>query len=122
MRRIFRWTTGAMLAATAGYVAYFAVAWVRYGRAGIPADWPADALLDRFMPAYEVGERHRTIVPAPADVTFAAACEQDLDASRVTRAIFKTRQLVLRGDDDRTPRPRGLVAMTQSLGWGVLAE
>ena len=32
----------------------------------------ADAFLDRFMPEYDVVERHHINVAAPADVTFAA--------------------------------------------------
>jgi hypothetical protein len=39
-----------------------------------------DPLLDQFMPVYEVAERHHVHVAAPADITFAAAGEQDLMA------------------------------------------
>src|SRR6185312_6727805 len=43
----------------AGYVTYAAVTWLRYGHltAGI-AGRSADPLLDTFMPAYEIAERH----------------------------------------------------------------
>jgi hypothetical protein len=119
---MFKWTARALAAAAGLYGAFFSLTWLRYGRAGVPAQWPADPLLDRFMPTYDVAERHRVFVAAPAELTLRAACEQDLNSSRVVRAIFKTRQLVLRGEEDRTVRPRGLVAMTESLGWGVLAE
>jgi hypothetical protein len=112
-----------MIGAIAGcYAAYVAVTWIRYGRAGDPAPSPPDRLLDRFMPRWEAGERHMTFVAAPAAITYAVACEQDLNANPIVRAIFRTRQLVLRGDVDRTERPRGLIAMTKSIGWGVLAE
>lgn len=122
MRKLLKWAAGAIGAAAGAYTAYVAVTWIRYGHAEVPADWPADPLLDRFMPAFDVAERHRTFIAAPAATTFAAACEQDLDASPITRAIFRTRQLVLRGEEDRTERPHGLVEMTKSLGWGVLAQ
>jgi hypothetical protein len=61
-------------------------------------------------------------VAAPADVTFAAACEQDLMAVPLVRAIFKLREIVLGGERDTVARPRGLLAWAQSIGWGVLAE
>jgi hypothetical protein len=38
------------------------------------------------------------------------------------RAIFKTREIVLGAKPDDRPQPRGLLAATQWLGWGVLAE
>jgi hypothetical protein len=74
------------------------------------------------MPAYEVAERHHVRVAAPADVTLAAAREMDLQQSSVVRAIFKGRELLLGATPDTRPRPRGLLAEVQSLGWGVLAE
>ena len=45
---------------------YLAATWYRYGRA--KPRLPTDALLDRFMPAYEVAERHEIVVNAPATV------------------------------------------------------
>jgi hypothetical protein len=51
-----------------------------------------DPLLDRFMPAYEVVERHGVRVRASAEITLAAAREQDLLASPVIRAISKPGQ------------------------------
>jgi hypothetical protein len=42
--------------------------------------------------------------------------------SPITRAIFKAREVILGSDPDSTTRPRGLLALTQSLGWRVLAE
>jgi hypothetical protein len=122
MRRFLKWTFGTIGAVAASYAAYAAVTWIRYGRAGRPAHWPPDRLLDRFMPEWEVGERHMTFVAAPAAMTYAVACDQDLNANPIVRAVFRMRQLVLRGDVDETERPRGLIAMTKSIGWGVLAE
>jgi hypothetical protein len=59
---------------------------------------------------------------APPEVALRAAAEQHLDSSRIVRAIFKGRELILRSRPDATPRPEGLLELTKSMGWGVLAE
>ena len=82
----------------------------------------SDRLLDRFMPRYDIVERHHVKVSAPADLTLLAASEMDLRQSRLIRAIFRGRELALGADRDAQFRPRGLVALTRQLGWGVLAE
>jgi len=81
-----------------------------------------DALLDVFMPAFDVVERHDIRVAAPPALTFAAACEQDLFHLPLVRAIFKAREIVLRAAPDRQPASRGLLADTLALGWGILAH
>lgn len=109
--------------AATSYATYAAFAWARYGRvkpSASPED--GDSLLDRFMPAYEVVERHDTRVAAPANITFSAACDMDLLDSAITRGIFKARELILGSKPDHAIRPRGLLAQTKALGWGVLAE
>ena len=108
--------------AAGAYGAYAAMTWYRYGRVAEPDRDQRDELLDRFMPAYEVVERHRIRVAAPAAVTLAAARDQDLFQLPLVRAIFKTRDIVLGATPDDRSRPRGLVAATLALGWGVLAE
>jgi len=106
----------------AGYVAYAAVTWLRYGRAANAADpREGDELLDRFIPTYDVVERHRIRVAAPAEITMAAAREQDLLRVPLIRAIFRAREIAM-GVAPGGPQPRGLLAATQALGWGVLAE
>ena len=109
------------LAAT-GYVAYVGLAWYRYGNVTAPLTEESDALLDEFMPEYEVAERHHVRVRAPANVTLAAAMETDLPKSDVIRGVLEARALILGADPDDGNRPRGLLAQTTSLGWGVLAE
>ncbi len=108
--------------AAGAYATYAATTWLRYGkvRAGVGDD--ADALLDGFIPLYEVVERHHAHVAAPARIAFAAACEVDLQQSGLVRAIFKGRELMLGADSDVSARPHGLLAVTTALGWGVLAE
>jgi hypothetical protein len=109
-------TAGAVAGAYAGYVG---AVWLRYGRVGRA---PFAALLDAFMPDYDVVERHSVRVGAPADVTLTAACELDLERSAVIHAIFRGREVILGSDPDAAAHPRGLVAFTKSIGWGVLAD
>ena len=52
----------------------------------------------------------------------AALCDLDLQQSRIVRAIFRARELALGADADSRERPRGLLAWTRSMGWGLLAE
>ncbi|RPI55083.1 MAG: hypothetical protein EHM55_08915 [Acidobacteria bacterium] len=108
--------------AAATYAAYVGAAWLRYGHPHRPDADEADDLLDRFMPAYDVAERHHIGVAAPAAITFAASMDMDLEDSPIIRAIFKGREILLGADRDRKVPVRGLVAVTKALGWGVLAE
>jgi len=81
-----------------------------------------DQRLDEFMPRYDIVERHHIQVRAPAEITLAAASELDLMDSPIARAIFKGRELILGSEPDTVARPRGILAFTKSIGWGVLAE
>ena len=125
--RTRRRSVGRSLAAAVGvfaaaYGAYAASAWSRYGSVRAAAPGEADQLLDRFMPVYEVVERHHVRVAAPPELTLAVASEMDMSRSGVVRAIFRARELILRAAPDATVRPRGLVAHVQSLGWVILAQ
>ena len=122
VRTAVRWSAGAIGCATAAYATYVGVTWARYGRPQPGHPEEADALLDRFMPDYEVAERQHIHVDAPADITFTAACEADLMDSTITRALFRTREVILGSQPDTARRPRGLLAFTKSIGWGVLAD
>ncbi|HEY7288556.1 MAG TPA: hypothetical protein VH583_01880 [Vicinamibacterales bacterium] len=104
------------------YATYAATTWLRYGRVPAAGNEEADALLDEFMPVFEIVERHHVCVDAPAEVTLAAAREVDFSKSAVVRAIFKGRELAMGTDPDDANRPRGLVPLALSLGWRVLAE
>jgi hypothetical protein len=108
--------------AAATYATYVGLAWYRYGDAARPRPDEQDALLDRFMPEYEIVERHHVHVAAPAVVTLASAREMDLLGSGVIRTIIRAREAILGATPDNRPRPRGLLAEMQSLGWGVLAD
>ena len=109
-------------AAAGAYGAYAAVSFARYGRVPKPGSGERDELLDRFMPEFEVVERHHIRVNAPAAMTLAAAREQDLLRLPLVRPIFRMREIVLGTTPASRPQPRGLVAGTLALGWGVLAD
>jgi hypothetical protein len=122
LRKPLTWAAGLAGLATGVCASCVGVTWLRYGHQAPTTAEDADPLLDRFMPVYEVAERHHIRVAAPAHITLAAACEQDLMALPFVQAIFKTRQVVLGGEPDTMARPRGLLALTKSIGWGILAE
>lgn len=115
--RLVARTAAAALLAGAGYGA---AAWYRYGR--VKPGGRGDELLDRFMPQYEVRERHETRVKAPASVTFAAARGLELHRSRLIRAIFRGRELLMGSTGRSRPVPRPFLDEVLSLGWRVLAE
>jgi len=117
-----QWLSMSAGIAAAAYATYTGVTWLRYGHPSSPAPEDQDPLLDRFMPVYDIAERHHIRVAAPADVTFIAACETDLQESPIARVIFRAREVILGSDADAVARPTGLFALTQSLGWRVLAE
>jgi hypothetical protein len=108
--------------ATGAYAAYAGSTWLRYGRVRPAVGDEQDSLLDAFIPAYEIAERHQISVAAPAAIAFGAACEVDFQRSGPIRAIFKGRELVMGSAADSSDRPRGLLALARSIGWGVLAE
>jgi hypothetical protein len=112
---------GAGLGAAA-YLTHAYVTWCRYGGVKPANDSEADSALDRFIPAYDVVERHRVHVGAPAEITFAAETGLDLTQSVFIRAIFRGRELILGAQPNGMARPHALVAQMKALGWGVLAE
>jgi hypothetical protein len=119
---VAKWSAVCLGFAATSYAAYAGVTWLHYGKAKRKHGENADALLDMFMPKFEVGDRHKIRVSAPANIALAAAAELDLEGCAVVRGIFKGREWILRSKPDTTIRPRGLLAQTKSLGWGLLAE
>lgn len=85
-------------------------------------DRQSDALLDRFIPVYDIVERHSIAVKAPPEITFAAACEMDPGRSWIVRAVFRLREILFRSRAPARALPSGILAKTKALGWGVLAE
>jgi hypothetical protein len=117
-----RWIALSFVLAAAAYGAYVLITWYRYGAAAAPTVEEKDPLLDRFMPTYEIAERHHVRVAAPAALTLDAARHVDLQSSSIARAIIRAREIMLGTAPDNRRRPRGLLAEMQSLGWGVLAD
>jgi hypothetical protein len=124
MRRSLR-RTGRILGASTGAVAlgwlgYLGVTWARYGKAS--RNGQQDRLLDRFMPTYEVRERHETKVAAPAEVTYAVARGLDLQRSGLVRGIFRGRELLLGSKLTNREHAADFFSEVLALGWRVLAE
>ena len=118
-----RWLAAGAALAAAGYASWAAYSWLTYGhprRAASRED--RDSVLDRFIPRYDVAERHRVNVNAPAAVTFEAATHMNLLAPPAIRAIFKARELVLGSDAGLEPPPGSFIDQMVAIGWGVLAE
>jgi hypothetical protein len=116
------WTAGGLGLMAISYATVVGAIWSRYGHLTAAGPDECDPLLDQFMPEYEVAERHHVRVAAPAAITLAAAVDADFQQSRIIRGIFKARELVLGAEPDGEGRPKGLLALTTSLGWRVLAE
>jgi len=96
-------------------------AWLQYGQPRTAGVTERDAALDRFMPSYDVVERHRIAVRAPAEVALAAAKSTPLLSVPAVRAIFRAREIIL-GAVPGELRPRGLLDETCALGWGILED
>lgn len=123
VRTVAGYMAGGAALAALGYAAFAGSAWARYGhapRARKPEE--QDLLLDRFMPMYDIVERHQIRIAAPADITLAAARELDLQGSCVVNALFKGREILLGTEPSEQRLPPGLLPAALSLGWGVLAD
>ena len=122
IRSLTRIVAAGLGVAAATYAGSAAFTWYRYGSPKPAAPDERDLLLDRYIPSYEVVERHHVRVQAPAAITLTAACGQNLLASPVIRAIFKARELALGSTPDERARPQALVPQMLALGWGILAD
>jgi hypothetical protein len=117
-----------LAAAVVIFVAAYAVCivtWYQYGRVRqSPHAESPDALLDSFIPAFDVARRQQVRVAAPTETTFSAACEMYLQQSTIFLAIVRTRALVLGSEPEKEKsRPLGLVDQAKAWGWGgELAE
>jgi hypothetical protein len=120
LERTRRATGAAALAAGVVGLGYVTTTWYRYGRPDRPV--PNDPMLDRFMPEYEVAERHETRVRAPAPGTWDAARALDLKRSPVIRAIFAGRELAMRSARNQPTKPAKFLEEVLQLGWRILAE
>jgi hypothetical protein len=122
LRSTLCWSAVGLGLAAGTYAAYAGVTWSRYGRPARPTKEEDDALLDRFMPFYDVAERHRIDVAAPAAVTLSAARQVDLFDDVIVRAVIRTREVILGAEPADGARLPGFLAQMRSIGWVVLAE
>jgi hypothetical protein len=123
IRRGASWLAAGAAVAAGAYASYAAVTWLRYGKAmnkrGLSH---ADDLLDRFMPDYEVVERHHVRVKAPPEITLAVAKNTNVLASPVARGLFIARAWALGANVEDRTLPATLADQMQAIGWRVLAE
>jgi hypothetical protein len=120
---VVRWLAAGLGIAVSSWAAYAAVAWIRYGRSKRGLDLEeSDLLMNRFMPEFEVAERHTIRVTAPADITFEAAAGLDMQHSKTIRGLFRARELMLGAQQLEPVLPKSLLPWAEALGWGVLAQ
>jgi hypothetical protein len=103
-----------------GYGTYAVLTWWEYGDHVGSA--PLDPRLDKFIPDWEVAERHETPVQAPSDQTWHAVRTVDLEDSWLIRLIFRVRQVFMRGRYRPYDGPRNVLDRALAMGWGLLAE
>src|SRR5688500_17173005 len=103
-----RWLAGAVGLAAIAYGMNVGRAFQRYGNPKRATGEERDQLLDRFMPAYDVVERHHLRVIAPARTTLSVARDMPLRDSAVVRALPTGRDLILGAACSPQPHPRAL--------------
>lgn len=121
LRRAARFATGSALAVGGSYLLYVGAAWLRYDHVASTSDVRAEHTIDRYMPVYEVREVHETRVAAPASSVFASACTMDLYDSRVVRALFEGRELLMLRRRPSTHVSQPFLHEMTSIGWGLLS-
>jgi hypothetical protein len=118
LARAGRIASGLAAGAALVELGWLARTWYRYGTPPVRAN----RLLDPFLPRPEIAERHRIRVAAPAELTWAAARELDLARSRLVRALFRGRELMMHGTPARQQPAGPFLQQVRDLGWIVLAE
>lgn len=122
LRGSARWLPLLAAFGAGAYATHTAMTWTRFGRPVRPSGAETDELLDRFIPTYDVVERHHIEVDAPAALTLETARRLDLSGSPIIRAIFKGRELIMGAEAGPRREPRGMLEDLLSFGWVVLAE
>jgi hypothetical protein len=119
-----KWLLRVAGAMAGSYTAYVVTTWFRYGKTSSAGTHYHDVepLADRYLPEYDVVERHQVRVKAPAAITYQAACSMDLKRSRLVRALFRGREWILGAERSAPDVPRGIVEEMKAVGWGVLEE
>src|SRR5262245_34693887 len=89
-----KWLAAGFCVAASAYAAYVGATFIGYGKPKPLGGKHDDDLLNRFMPVYDVVDRHAIHVRAPADVALSCATETDLESCTFVRGIFKAREMV----------------------------
>jgi len=79
-------------------------------------------ILDAFIPHPDVRERFDTLVEAPASLVLEVASHFDVQRLWPVRAIFRTREILMRATPPVGRRAQGILAETLQLGWGLLVR
>lgn len=77
VRRALKWAATSLGLAAGAYAGYAGVTWMRYGHPASASAGDRDPLLDRFMPIYEIVERHHVRVSAPLELNPAVVQHQE---------------------------------------------
>jgi len=109
---------GACAAVAMGWTLWFVLAWISYGHAA--GSDGSDPLIDRFMPMYQVAERHAIRVAAPVAFTYAAGRGVDLERAPIVHAVFEGRRRIF--GEPAGPGERLTLGRLEAIGWSVLAE
>src|SRR5215210_8417052 len=112
-----KWIRAGVALGVVTYGAYVVTTWATYGRRRRRNAHGIDELMDRFMPEFEVSDRHSRHIEAPSDVTFDAACTSELGRSPIVQAIFKTREAVFGAPAKEIAAKGGLVEEVKAFGW-----
>jgi hypothetical protein len=122
MGRALKVIRGAGAVAAGIYAGYVALTYLRFRRESDSTG--RNPLLDQLVPEYEIRERHSGSVPAPADITLAAARGIAFHDSLVIRTLFALRALPGRilGAPAAPPVRRPILDEVIALGWRRLAE
>lgn len=79
------------------------------------------AILDQFIPKFDIHERFERRVNAPPEIVMKTAYEFDMQSIWLIWLIVNARKLILGGTYERRGRI-GMVEETRQLGWGTLVE
>jgi hypothetical protein len=120
---LLRWLVIGSVLTASSWAAWTGIAWLRYGRRNSQTGSDeSDALLDRFMPDYEVADRRELRIAAPAETVFEAATSLQLHNSKIIYGIFKCRELLLGSSRTKAAMPENLLAWARALGWSLLGQ
>ena len=121
IRTALTWTAGALGVAAGVYASYVGVTWLRYGhRRARLMTRSTRCLTSSCLPTTSWN-----------DITFTSPRQPTSRSPSRAKWICKgrrscepssEREVILGATPDDWPRPRGLLAETQSLGWGILAD